>query len=102
MERTVQIVSPLVVVEMEPLVDCESGGGTAGGGYPPAPGSFVSPGWRSIGEELESGEAMETGSCVEVEHSLSVSVIDDNSSPLTSHTGNSSERGRRPGMVGED
>jgi hypothetical protein len=101
MERTVQIVSPFVVVKMEPLVDdCESGGGTAGRGYPPAPSSFVLPGWRSIEEELESGEAIETGSCVEVEHS--VSVIDVNSCPLTPHTGHSSERGRRPGMVGED
>jgi hypothetical protein len=102
MERTVQVVPPFVVVEMEPLVDCESGEGTAGGGYPPAPGSFVLPGWRSIEEELESGEAMETGSCVEVEHSLRVLVIDVNSHPLMPHTGHSSERGRRPGMVGED
>jgi hypothetical protein len=87
---------------MEPLVDCESGGGTAGRGYPPAPGSFVLPGWRSIEEELESCDAMETGSFVEVEHSLRVSVIDVNSRPLTPHTGHSSERGRRPGMVEED
>jgi hypothetical protein len=102
MERAIQIVSPFVVVEMEPLVDCESGRGTAGGEYPPAPGLFVLPGWRSIDEELESGEAMETGSCVEVEHSLRVSVIDVDSSPLPPHKGHSSERGRRPGMVGED
>jgi hypothetical protein len=101
--RTVQIVSPVVVVEMEPLVDdCESGGGTAEGEYPPAPGSFVLPGWRSIEEELESGEAMETGGCIEVEHSLRVSLIDVDLSPLTPHKGHSSRRGRRPGMAGED
>jgi hypothetical protein len=86
---------------MEPLVDCESGENTAEGRSPPVPGSFALPGWCSIDEELESGEATETDSCVEADHSLHVSVV-INSGPLSTHTSNSLERGRRPGTVGED
>jgi hypothetical protein len=86
---------------MEPLVDCESGGSTAGWRSPPAPGSFVLPGWCSIEEKLESNGAMETESCVEADHSLRVSVV-INSGPLSAHTSDSLERGRRPGTVGED
>jgi hypothetical protein len=86
---------------METLVDCESVGSTAGGRSPPAPGSFVLPGWCSIEEKLESDEAMETEGCIEADHSLRVSVV-TNSGPLSAHKSDSLERGRRPGTVGED
>jgi hypothetical protein len=100
--KTEWIVSLFVEVRMETLVDCEPVGSTAGGRSPPAPGSFVLPGWRSIGEKLESDEAMETEGCVEVDHSLRVSVVVINSGPLSTHTNGSLERGRTPGTVGED
>jgi hypothetical protein len=86
---------------MEPLVDCESGGSTAGGRSPPAPGSFVLPGWCSIEEELESDEATEMESCIEADHSLRVSVV-INLGPLSTHTSDSLGRGRRPGTGGKD
>jgi hypothetical protein len=63
-------------------------------------GSFVLPGWCSIEEKLESGEAMETEGCIEVDHSLRVSVVVINSGPLSTHTNGSLERGRTPGTVG--
>jgi hypothetical protein len=101
-EKTVWIVSLVVEVGMETLVDCESVGSTAGGRSPPAPGSFVLPGWCSIEEKLESGEAMETEGCIEIDHSLRVSVVVINSGPLSTHTNGSLKRGRTPGRVGED
>jgi hypothetical protein len=85
MGKTVWIVSLVVEVGMETLVDCESVGSTAGERSPPAPGSLVLPGRCSIEEKLESDETMETGGCVEVDHSLRVSVV-INSSPLSAHT----------------
>jgi hypothetical protein len=93
---------PVVVVEIDPVVDCELVGIAARRGSSPAPGSLVLPDWGSIEERLEEGDAMETENCVEVDHSLVFSVVDVNSSPSSSHTSDSLESGTTPGTVGED
>jgi hypothetical protein len=54
---------------------------TAERGSPLAPDIIV-PGWCSIEEMLESGDAMETESCAKVDHSSRVFVVDVSSSPL--------------------